>query len=100
MFDIGFWELVIIAIVALLVVGPEQLPGFARETGRWLGRFRKFMYVARSELTRELRLHEPTEFEKNIAGLDQLMQNAPDQRSGTDPEPLEEPEGKSEPASK
>ena len=31
MFDIGFWELIVIAVIALLVVGPEQLPGFVRE---------------------------------------------------------------------
>ena len=34
MFDIGFWEIIVIAIVALLVVGPDKLPGLIRETSR------------------------------------------------------------------
>ena len=38
MFDIGFWELTIIGVVALLVIGPERLPRVARTAGLWLGR--------------------------------------------------------------
>jgi sec-independent protein translocase protein TatB len=35
MFDIGFWELTIIGVVALLVIGPDKLPGIARTAGMW-----------------------------------------------------------------
>ena len=38
MFDIGFWELSLLALVALLVVGPERLPKLARTAGLWIGR--------------------------------------------------------------
>jgi sec-independent protein translocase protein TatB len=88
MFDIGFWELIVIAIVALLAVGPERLPGFAREAGKWAGRIRRFMHDARFELERELRVTETSDLEKNIAKLDEMIESAPDQQPGFKPAPL------------
>ena len=41
MFDIGFTELLIVAIVGLLVIGPERLPGAVRTGGAWLSRIRR-----------------------------------------------------------
>lgn len=54
MFDIGFWELLLIAIVALLVVGPERLPKLIRETGLWIGRAKASLHSIRTEISREL----------------------------------------------
>ncbi len=54
MFDIGFWELTVIAIVALLVVGPEELPTLARTTGRWINKARNFMGEMKDELESEV----------------------------------------------
>lgn len=54
MFDIGFWELVMIGIVALLVFGPEKLPGLARTAGFWVGKARRQFSQLKSELEREL----------------------------------------------
>jgi len=54
MFDIGFWELTVIAIVALLVVGPEELPTLARTTGRWINKARNFMGEMKDELENEV----------------------------------------------
>lgn len=54
MFDIGFWELTVIAVVALLVVGPEELPTLARTTGRWVGKARRFMGDMKNELETEV----------------------------------------------
>ena len=53
MFDIGFWEIGIIAIVALLFVGPERLPGLIRTAGKWVGRGQRLAREVRSELERE-----------------------------------------------
>jgi sec-independent protein translocase protein TatB len=58
MFDFGFWELVLIAVVALLVVGPERLPGVARQAGLWIGRARRFMNSVRSDIKREIQAEE------------------------------------------
>lgn len=54
MFDIGFWELLIIGTVTLLVVGPDRLPGLATFIGQWVGRARRFANYMRSEIQEEL----------------------------------------------
>jgi sec-independent protein translocase protein TatB len=58
MFDVGFWELIIIAVVALLVIGPERLPGVARTAGKWVGRARRFLGSVKSDIERELKADE------------------------------------------
>lgn len=58
MFEIGFWELVLIGVVALIVVGPEQLPGLARKAGFWLGKARRMIAEVKAEVDRELHLEE------------------------------------------
>ena len=55
MFDVGFWELLIIGLVALLVIGPERLPGLARTAGAWLGRAKRFVSDVKTEIDEELR---------------------------------------------
>ena len=54
MFDIGFAELVIIAVVSLLVIGPERLPGAIRTASVWLGRFKRSFNEIRLEVEQEL----------------------------------------------
>lgn len=78
MFDIGFWELVVIAVVALLVLGPERLPEFAINAGRWLGKLKRFINNTRRELESELRITEQKSFQQSLTDLDDLMKNAPD----------------------
>lgn len=58
MFDVGFWELSIIAIVALLVIGPERLPGVARTAGLWLGKVRGFVTSVKADIDKELQADE------------------------------------------
>ena len=58
MFDIGFTELLLIAVVALIVLGPERLPKAARFTGLWVRRARAQWYSVKSELERELAAEE------------------------------------------
>jgi sec-independent protein translocase protein TatB len=54
MFEIGFSEIVLIAIVALLVVGPQEFPALVRNIGSWLGKARRFMSSVKSEFDREI----------------------------------------------
>lgn len=58
MFDIGFLELMLIGVVALLVVGPERLPRLARTLGLWIGRARRYAATVKSDVEREFREHE------------------------------------------
>ena len=58
MFDIGFWELMIIGIVALLVVGPERLPKLAYTAGKWLGKGRSMLSAVKSEIDKEMKAEE------------------------------------------
>jgi len=53
-FDIGFAELLLIGVVGLLVIGPEQLPGAVRTTLAWVNRFRRSFDQIRTEVRREL----------------------------------------------
>ncbi len=58
MFEIGFWELVMVGVVAMIVVGPERLPGLARTAGLWLGKARRMIAEVKAEVDRELHLEE------------------------------------------
>ncbi len=54
MFDLGFWELALVVLVGLVVIGPERLPHVMRTTGNWLGRLRGMSMTVRRELEQEL----------------------------------------------
>ncbi len=58
MFDIGFWEISLIFIVGLLILGPERMPRVARTAGLFLGRARAAMRKLQREVQRELMLEE------------------------------------------
>ncbi|HOP17926.1 MAG TPA: Sec-independent protein translocase protein TatB, partial [Gammaproteobacteria bacterium] len=76
MFDVGFFELVLIAVVALLVVGPERLPKLARTAGMWLGRGRRFINSVKDDIDREIKadeLREILEKQKQINPLHEFV---------------------------
>lgn len=58
MFDIGFSELMLIAVVALIVIGPERLPKVARTAGHLLGRLQRYVNDVKSDINREMQLDE------------------------------------------
>jgi sec-independent protein translocase protein TatB len=58
MFDIGFSEVILIFVIALLVVGPERLPRIARATGLWVGKMRGFVSSVKADIDRELATEE------------------------------------------
>ncbi len=67
MFDIGFSELLVIGIVALVVIGPERLPKVARTVGILFGRLQRYVSQVKSDISREMEMAElgkvKTEFE-------------------------------------
>jgi sec-independent protein translocase protein TatB len=58
MFDIGFSELMIIGVVALIVIGPERLPKVARTVGHLLGRMQRYVNDVKADISREMQLEE------------------------------------------
>ncbi len=92
MFDIGFLELVVIAVIGLIVIGPERLPDVARTVGRWVGRTRRFVSQVKSDIDREIRQEELRKALEEDAGLDEIKQIM-----NTDRFTLEEEDEKEEP---
>jgi len=67
MFDVGFWELCLVGLVSLLVIGPEKLPKAARVAGFWLGKTRNMLASAKAEMQQELQAEEMRQILKEQA---------------------------------
>jgi sec-independent protein translocase protein TatB len=66
MFDIGFSELVLIAVVALVVIGPEKLPKTARTMGHLYGRLQRYIRDVKTDITREMELEELRKLKEQV----------------------------------
>lgn len=110
MFDVGLSELMVIAVVALVVIGPERLPRVARTAGLLLGRLQRYVGDVKADINREIQLdelkqlqrqvstqvsslessvsHEMREIEKTVgAVVDPLAENAVSSAPTSDPAP-------------
>ena len=67
MFDVGFSELLVIGIVALVVIGPERLPRVARTLGHLLGRAQRYVNDVKSDINREMQLDELKRLQAQVA---------------------------------
>ncbi|MEN8107551.1 MAG: Sec-independent protein translocase protein TatB [Pseudomonadota bacterium] len=79
MFDIGFWEVIFIMVITLLVVGPERLPKVARTAGLWVGKIRGFVVSVKAEIDQELATEElkrSLQKQASIPELDELIDEA------------------------
>ena len=72
MFDIGFTELLLVAVVTLLVIGPEKLPETLRTVGLWLGRLRRSFVAVKSEIEREIGMDDVRRQLHNEAIMDEM----------------------------
>ncbi len=75
MFDVGFSELCLIALVSLLVIGPERLPKVARLAGFWLGKTRSMVASVKEEIKLELQAEELRQIFKEQADLQDTYLN-------------------------
>jgi len=66
MFDLGFSELIVIAVVTLIVVGPERLPKVARTAGHLLGRLQRYVSDVKSDIQREMQLEELKKLQQQV----------------------------------
>lgn len=80
MFDMGFTEMMLIGIVALVVIGPEKLPGVARTAGKYFSRLRNFMMNVRADVESELKADELREMfeaqQKELQSLKEVVSDA------------------------
>ncbi|MBA3031815.1 MAG: Sec-independent protein translocase protein TatB [Gammaproteobacteria bacterium] len=67
MFDIGFTELMLIALVGLIVIGPERMPKVARTVGHLLGRLQRYVGDVKADIKREMQLDELKKLQSDVA---------------------------------
>ena len=79
MFDFGFWELTIIMVVVLLVVGPERLPVLAGQAGKWIGKAKRIINSIRTDIESEIKAAELKEIlekqQNEIGELKEIIQD-------------------------
>ena len=71
MFDVGFSEVMLIAVVALIVIGPERLPKAARTMGLLFGRLQRYVGDVKADINREMELDELRKLQKQVQGAAQ-----------------------------
>ena len=79
MFDFGFWEIAIIGIITLIVVGPEKMPALARKAGLYVGKFIKFVSKIQNDINNEIKseeLKEQLSIKDDKSSLSQTVEEA------------------------
>ena len=76
MFDIGFSEIVVIAVVALIVIGPERLPKAARTLGHLFGRLQRYVADVKSDINREMELDELRKLQQQVTSAAQEIETS------------------------
>lgn len=82
MFDIGFTELMVIAVVALIVIGPERLPKVARTVGLLFGRMQRYVNDVKSDISREMALDDLRKLQANIQDTANSLEQSMKQEVG------------------
>lgn len=76
MFDIGFSELMVIAVVALLVIGPEKLPRVARTAGHLFGRMQRYVNDVKADISREMALDDLRKLQASMQETAQSLEQS------------------------
>ena len=76
MFDIGFSEIVVIGVVALVVIGPERLPKTARTLGLLFGRLQRYVNEVKADINREMELDELRQLKQQVQGAAQELKQS------------------------
>jgi len=80
MFDIGFSELMVIAVVALIVIGPERLPRVARTAGALLGRLQRYVNDVKADVEREIQIEELKKLQQDVLQQAQNVERSVNER--------------------
>lgn len=76
MFDIGFSELIVIGVVALIVIGPERLPRVARTVGHLLGRAQRYVNDVKADINREMQIDELKKLQAQVADSARTLESS------------------------
>lgn len=76
MFDIGFSELMVIGVVALVVIGPERLPKVARTAGHLMGRMQRYVADVKADINREVEMSDLKDLKKTMDDAATTMNDA------------------------
>jgi sec-independent protein translocase protein TatB len=108
-FEVGFWELVLVGVIGLIVIGPERLPGVVRVTGFWLGKARRTIATVKQEIRDELYaedlrrqiskslpedeirslIHETSEFLNDTVNIDTVRSSGSSAKTGLNDQRLQ-----------
>ncbi len=83
MFDVGFSEIVVIAIVALIVIGPERLPKVARTLGHLFGRMQRYVNDVKADISREMELDELRKLQASVQDAARSIEQSVNQEIST-----------------
>jgi len=76
MFDIGISEMMVIAVVALVVLGPERLPRVARQAGEWIVKLQRYVADVKNDITRQVELEELRRVQQEMQGAARELQSS------------------------
>ncbi|MGE5757256.1 MAG: Sec-independent protein translocase protein TatB [Sideroxydans sp.] len=83
MFDVGFSEIVVIMVVALVVIGPKRLPAVARSMGQWWGRLQRYINRMKMDVTASMELEDLRELERKVKAEAEALERSV-QQAGND----------------
>ena len=76
MFDMGFTEMLVIAVVALVVLGPEKLPKVAKQAGAWIGKLQRYVSDVKSDINRQMELEELRKLQTEVSDAAKGLENS------------------------
>ncbi|NDA73929.1 MAG: twin-arginine translocase subunit TatB, partial [Betaproteobacteria bacterium] len=76
MFDIGLSEMLMIAVIALVVLGPERLPRVARQVGQWTGKLQRYVTEVKSDINRQMELEELRRLKTQVQDAAQSIESS------------------------
>lgn len=73
MFDVGIWELALLLVIAMIVVGPDRLPKLATSLGRWTGKIRRMAQTIQRDIDRQIALEDQQKIRESVESVRQQL---------------------------
>jgi len=76
MFDVGIWEVALLLVIAMIVVGPDRLPKLATTLGRWTGKIRRMAQTIQRDIDRQIAIEDQAELKASVESMRKNMNDA------------------------